>query len=79
MKMPIIAATDCNTDIGMYQKKKNECGLQLVSGSNKMLHYINTIIEDESSLRRCRRKGMGIQNEYIVARSYNAIIDKLHV
>ena len=57
MKMPIIAATDCNTDIGDVIEK-NGCGLQLVSGDlDKMLHCIDTIIEKEANFKVIRRAG----------------------
>lgn len=80
MKMPIIAATDCNTDIGDVIEK-NCCGLQLVSGDlHKMIHCINTIIADEANLKEMQEKAWQLlQNEYLVGRSYTSIIDKLHV
>ena len=80
MKMPIIAATDYNTDIGDVIEK-NGCGLQLVSGDlDKMLHCIDTIIENEANLEEMQEKAWQLlQKEYLVGRSYNSIIDKLHV
>jgi glycosyltransferase involved in cell wall biosynthesis len=80
MKMPIIAATDSNSDIGDVIEK-NGCGLQLVSGNlDKMLHCIDTIIEKESNLKEMQEKAWQLlQNEYLVGRSYTSIIDKLHV
>lgn len=80
MKMPIIAATDCNTDIGDVIEK-NGSGLQLVSGDlDKMLHCIDTIIVKEANFKVMQEKAWQLlQNEYLVGRSYNSIIDKVHV
>jgi glycosyltransferase involved in cell wall biosynthesis len=80
MKMPIISATDSNTDIGDVIEK-NGCGFQVLSGDlHKMLHCINTIIADEANLKEMQEKAWQLlQNEYLVGRSYTSIIDKLHV
>jgi glycosyltransferase involved in cell wall biosynthesis len=80
IKLPIIAATDVNSDIGDVVENFG-CGFKVVSGDHaKMLHCINAIIENEAYYCQMQEKAWQLlQNEYLVKRSFNLITDKLHV
>ena len=80
MRMPIIAATDRNTDIGDVIEN-NSCGFKVIAGDlTKMLSCINTVIESELKFQQMQKNAWQLlQNEYLVDRSYNSIIEKLHV
>lgn len=80
MKMPIIAATDRNTDIGDVIEN-NDCGFKVVSGDLKnMLICIDAVMDSELKFKEMQNNAWQLlQNEYLVARSYNSIIDKVHV
>lgn len=80
MKMPIIAATDSNTDIGNVIEESN-CGYKVISGDNiKMQKAIENILSDETNYRRMKENAWNLlQKEYRVERSYNLIKDKINV
>ena len=80
MKMPIIAATDRNTDIGDVIEN-NDCGFKVISGDLKnMLSCIDAVMDSELKFKEMQNNAWQLlQNEYLVARSYNSIIDKVHV
>lgn len=78
MKKPVLAATDVNTDIGDVIEKAR-CGYWVESGD------INSMQEKISKLCANNRNALGdrswilLQNEYLVEKSYNLIIEKLNV
>ena len=78
--MPIIAATDRNTDIGDVIEN-NDCGFKVVSGDLKnMLSCIDAVMDSELKFQEMQNNAWQLlQKEYLVARSYNSIIDKVHV
>jgi hypothetical protein len=74
MKMPVIAATDPNSDIGDVIEKA-KCGYKVISGDsekmNKVIHQIATAANFEAM----RKSAWDLlQTEYLVDRSYNLII-----
>ncbi len=77
MKLPVIVATDVNTDIGDVVEKAN-CGYKIVTGD---LNAINTIINELTANADLSVLGENswklIQNEYTVDRSYKLITQKL--
>lgn len=77
MKMPIITATDTNTDVGDIVEKAN-CGRKVISGDlNFMLSTIDNILKEdlnflgENSLKL-------LYDSYLVDRSYNTIINRIN-
>lgn len=80
MKMPIIAATDENTDIGNVIEE-NKCGYKVISGDNiSMQNAIENILHDEILYNRMKENAWNLlQKEFRVERSYKLIKDKINV
>src|SRR5690606_9503983 len=78
MKMPIIAATDLNTDIGSVIEE-NKCGYWVISGdSENMQKAIDNIISNEENYNQMKENAWNLlQKEYKVERSYQLIKDKV--
>jgi len=78
MKMPIIAATDPNTDIGL-DIERNKCGFSVISGdSERMKNAINktmSIILD-SNLMKENTWGF-LQRDFKVEKSYELILKSI--
>jgi len=80
MKMPIIAATDANTDIGTVIQENN-CGRWVISGDiQEMKKAIVDLISDETVCNEMKENAWNLLDKnYKVERSYNLIKDKIHV
>lgn len=80
MKMPIIAATDANTDIGSVIQENN-CGRWVISGDiEAMKKAIGDLISDETAYKKMKENAWHLlESDYKVERSYNLIKDKFHV
>ncbi len=80
MKMPIIAATDPNTDIGNIIEE-NKCGFKVISGDHiGMQNAIENILADETNYKLMKENAWNLlQKEYRVERSYQLIKDKINV
>jgi glycosyltransferase involved in cell wall biosynthesis len=80
MKMPIIAATDPNTDIGTVIEE-NHCGHKIISGDIAgMQKAIDDLVSDEMHYSKIKDNAWNLlQKDYLVARSYNLIKEKVHV
>ena len=80
MKMPIIAATDSVTDIGLIIEKNN-CGFAVISGDIiKMNQLINKIISDKDQFNLMKENAWNLlQKEYEVSYSYALIKNRLNV
>ena len=80
MRIPVIAATDSNTDIGDVIEN-NQCGCKVISGdSEKMRIAIDMMISDETKYNQMKENAWTLlQKEYLVDRSYNLIKDKVNV
>lgn len=80
MEMPIIAATDPNTDIGSVIEESN-CGRWVISGDMEgMQKAIEYLISDEKTYREMKKNArLLLERDYKVERSYNLIKDKIHV
>ncbi|CAL2090784.1 glycosyltransferase family 4 protein [Tenacibaculum sp. 190524A05c] len=78
MKMPIIAATDPNTDVGEVIEKNN-CGYWLESGDIvAMKKAITNIISDKSRYIEMKENAWKLlKDEYTVDRSYKLIVSKV--
>ncbi|HEU4788935.1 MAG TPA: glycosyltransferase family 4 protein [Flavobacterium sp.] len=78
MKMPVIAATDPNTDIGSIIEK-NSCGHWVLSGDiSGMQTAINTICSDEINFNQIKENAWSLlQREYKVDYSYQLIKNRL--
>lgn len=76
MKIPVIAATDPNTDIGDIIKDAN-CGYKVISGDQiEMQLKLKHLIHDD--LKTLGNNGYRLlQKEYLVDRSYNLILEKI--
>ena len=76
MKLPILAATDTNTDVGTIVEQ-NKCGFSVLAGDKEQMQ------EKLNILLQADLKQMGLNserlllNEYTVDKSYNLIIDKI--
>lgn len=78
MNIPVIAATDPNTDIGQIIEKE-KCGYWVISGDNeKMQNAIQAVCNDEN----CKTMGANgwqlLQREYKVEYSYELIQKRIH-
>ncbi|TDE04771.1 glycosyltransferase family 4 protein [Flavobacterium sandaracinum] len=80
MKMPILAATDANTDIGTVIEE-NKCGYSVISGDHEMMQKAieNLISNDENYLEMKENAWSLLQKEYKVERSYELIKNKINV
>ncbi|WP_435524945.1 hypothetical protein [Chryseobacterium indoltheticum] len=77
MKMPIITATDPNTDVGDILERAN-CGRKVISGDlNSMLHTIDNILKED--LNALGENSLKLLHEsYLVDQSYNIIINRIN-
>jgi len=80
MKMPIIAATDVNTDIGRVIED-HKCGYWVISGNNeRMQKAIENLISNKEKYDEMKENaGSLLKNEYLVERSYELIKEKIDV
>lgn len=78
MGIPVLSATDENTDVGDVLEKNN-CGKKVISGDiESMLKLINYLV-DEADLVKMGENGKELlDNEYLVKYSYNSIINKIN-
>lgn len=76
MKIPVIAATDPNTDIGDIIEDAN-CGYKVIAGDQaEMQLKLKHLIHDD--LKTLGNNGYRLlQKEYLVDRSYNLILEKI--
>lgn len=76
MKMPVIAATDPNTDVGDIIEKA-KCGYKVISGNQvQMQQKILKILNSDLKMLGNNADEL-LEKEYKVDRSYHLIIDKL--
>jgi glycosyltransferase involved in cell wall biosynthesis len=80
MKMPVIAATDPNADIGS-DIEKNECGYWVVSGNSFGIQTAidNLMIDDQRFAIMKENAWKFLNNEFTVDRSFALIKEKLNV
>ncbi len=77
-KMPVIAATDCNTDIGDIIETAN-CGFKVLSGdTNKMNQVIAELIDNNKLEIMGKHAWSLLQSKYIVDYSYQSIINRIN-
>lgn len=78
MKMPIIAATDVNTDIGIVIEK-NKCGYWVQSGNLEGMQLaIDNICKDEKKFLEMKENAWELLNrEFTVDHSYGLIMNRL--
>lgn len=78
MKMPVLAATDVNTDIGKIIEEA-KCGYWVEAGdANGIQVKISQLCADNLDILGDRSWNL-LQNEYLVERSYNLIVEKINV
>ncbi len=78
MKMPVIAATDSNTDIGDIIEKSN-CGYKVISGDIETMDNVITQIVKNNKLKEMGNNGWELlQSNYLVDYSYQLIMNKLN-
>jgi glycosyltransferase involved in cell wall biosynthesis len=78
MKMPVIAVTDTNTDIGNIIEKAN-CGYKVISGDIIKMDNVITQIIKNNNLEEMGNNGWKLlQSNYLVDYSYQLIINKLN-
>src|SRR5665647_1073823 len=80
MKLPVLAATDPNTDVGSVIENA-KCGYWVLSDDNLgMQNAIEKFCTDESNYLRMRENSWKLlQNEYHVDRSYQLIKNRLEI
>jgi glycosyltransferase involved in cell wall biosynthesis len=78
MKMPVIAATDSNTDIGSVIEKNN-CGYSVLSGDSlAMQKAIDELVSNENDFIQMQENAWRLlQNEYKVDYSYELIKNRV--
>lgn len=78
MRMPVIAATDANTDIGRVIET-NKCGYSVLSGDSlAMQNAIDTLVSNELDFAQMKENAWNLlQQEYTVDYSYGLIKNKL--
>ena len=78
MKMPVIAATDQNTDIGDIIEEYN-CGYKVISGDSlRMQKVIDEVCANENNFNLLGENGWNLlQNKYNINISYNLIKNKM--
>jgi len=78
MKMPVLAATDVNTDIGKIIEEA-KCGYWVEAGdANGIQDKISKLCADNLNILGDRSWNL-LQNEYLVERSYKLIVEKINV
>tara|TARA_Y100000385_G_scaffold289701_1_gene359993 strand:- start:156 stop:1388 length:1233 start_codon:yes stop_codon:yes gene_type:complete len=77
MKIPIIAATDPNTDIGM-DIQNNKCGFSVISGDSLgMQNAINKLMDNINNFIKMKENSWYFLNKHFhVNRSYELIMEK---
>jgi glycosyltransferase involved in cell wall biosynthesis len=80
MKMPVIAATDPNTDIGTVIENNN-CGYYVLSGDLAAMNSaVNEICYDTEKYNGMKQNAWDLlQREYTVEHSYKLIKNRMHV
>lgn len=77
MRMPIIAATDPNTDIGDVIEEA-KCGYKVIAGDTNEINKVINILVNESHLESLGTNAWNLlQTEYLVDRSYKLIKEKV--
>jgi len=79
MKMPVIAATDKNTDIGI-DIQKNKCGFAVLSGNIMEMHNaINRLMNEDNIFNEMKENSWKFLNrDFHVNRSSELIINSIH-
>lgn len=78
MKMPVIAATDCNTDIGDIIETAN-CGFKVLSGDTNKMNQVIAELLDNNKLEIMGENAWSLlQSKYIVDYSYQSIINRIN-
>ena len=77
MKMPVIAATDCNTDIGDIIETAN-CGFKVVSGDILRMNQVIAELIDANKFELMGNNSWKLlQSNYVVDYSYKLIANKI--
>jgi hypothetical protein len=78
MKMPVIAATDCNTDIGDIIETAN-CGFKVLSGDINRMNKVIAELMDKNKLEIMGNHAWSLlQSKYLVDYSYQSIINRIN-
>lgn len=75
MKMPVIAATDTNTDIGDIIEKAN-CGYKVIAGKQEKMQMKLGLMLEKDLKEMGNNAEKLLLNNYTVDRSYHLIIEK---
>lgn len=77
MKMPVIAATDCNTDIGDIIEMA-QCGFKVLSRDTDKMNQVIAQLLDNNKLEIMGKNAWSLlQSKYIVDYSYQSIINRI--
>ncbi|MBE7652737.1 glycosyltransferase family 4 protein [Tenacibaculum finnmarkense] len=76
MKIPVLSATDCNTDIGDVIENA-KCGYKVVAGNqDEMQQKISKLMNDDFNVLSENSYNL-LLNEYLVERSYKLILNRM--
>ncbi|MGJ1266074.1 glycosyltransferase family 4 protein [Sphingobacterium spiritivorum] len=77
MEMPVISATDPNTDVGDVIQQAG-CGFKVISGDSMSMQNCITMILDENLRKKMSKNAKNLlYNHYTVENSYNLIISDI--
>ncbi|MCY0979382.1 glycosyltransferase family 4 protein [Chryseobacterium wangxinyae] len=76
MKIPVLAATDANTDIGDIIEKAN-CGYKVIAGNKNEMHIKLEALLHNDLCKLGDNAEKLLMSEYLVDISYNLIIEKI--
>ncbi|MGJ1194865.1 glycosyltransferase family 4 protein [Sphingobacterium spiritivorum] len=77
MEMPVISATDPNTDVGDVIQQA-DCGFKVISGDSMSMQNCITMILDENLRKEMSKNAKNLlYNHYTVENSYNLIISDI--
>lgn len=77
MKLPVLAATDSNSDIGDIIENA-ECGYKVVSGDIQQMNVtINKLASEDDLYTMGTNSWTLLQNEFLIEKSYNLISEKI--
>ncbi|MGJ1418418.1 glycosyltransferase family 4 protein [Sphingobacterium spiritivorum] len=77
MEMPVISATDPNTDVGDVIQQA-DCGFKVISGDSRSMQNCITMILDENLRKKMSKNAKNLlYNHYTVENSYNLIISDI--
>ena len=76
MKIPVLAATDSNTDIGTIVEE-NDCGYKVISGNQQEMQEKLKLLLNGNLQQMGQNAEQLLMNNYTVDQSYHLIVNKI--